>query len=99
LNQGFPFEKIAVENQIQYEGFTRRWDIVVYNQHFEPEILVECKAPEVKLSHEVFIQISTYQKMLGANYLILSNGDTHLVYGIDQLEKRLIAMAEFPKAS
>lgn len=99
LNQGYPFEKIAVEKQIQYKGFTRRWDIVVYNQHFEPEILVECKAPEVKLTHEVFIQISTYQKMLGANYLILSNGDTHLIYAVDQQEQRLITMKEFPKSS
>ena len=99
LNQGYPFEKIAVEKQVQYEGFTRRWDIVVYNQHFEPEILVECKAPEVKLTHEVFIQISTYQKMLGANYLILSNGDTHLIYAIDQQEQRLTTMKEFPKSS
>ena len=99
LNQGYPFEKITVEKQIQYEGFTRRWDIVVYNQHFEPEILVECKAPEIKLSHEVFIQISTYQKMLGANYLILSNGDTHLIYAIDQQEQRLTTMKEFPKSS
>ena len=99
LNQAYPFEKIAVEKQIQYEGFTRRWDIVVYNQHFEPEILVECKAPEVKLTHEVFIQISTYQKMLGANYLILSNGDTHLIYAIDQQEQRLTTMKEFPKSS
>ena len=99
LNQGYPFEKITVEKQIQYEGFTRRWDIVVYNQHFEPEILVECKAPEIKLSHEVFIQISTYQKMLGANYLILSNGDTHLIYAVDQQEKRLTTMKEFPKSN
>ena len=99
LNQGYPIEKIAVEKQIQYEGFTRRWDIVVYNQHFEPEILLECKAPEVKLTHEVFIQISTYQKMLGANYLILSNGDTHLIYAVDQQEQRLTTMNEFPKSS
>jgi hypothetical protein len=99
LNQAYPIEKIAVEKQIQYKGFTRRWDIVVYNQHFEPEILLECKAPEVKLTHEVFIQISTYQKMLGANYLILSNGDTHLIYAVDQQEQRLTTMNEFPKSS
>lgn len=99
LNQRYPIEKIAVEKQIQYEGFTRRWDIVVYNQHFEPEILLECKAPEIKLTHEVFIQISTYQKKLGANYLILSNGDTHLIYAVDQQEQRLTTMNEFPKSS
>lgn len=97
LHQGYPLEKIAVEKQIQYDGFTRRWDIVIYNTRFEPEVLVECKAPEIKLTHEVFMQISTYQQKLGANYLILSNGDTHLVYGIDVEEKQLFAMEHFPK--
>lgn len=99
LNQGYPLEKIAVEKQIQYNGFTRRWDIVIYNGQFEAEVLVECKAPEIKLTHEVFMQISTYQQKLGANFLILSNGDTHLVYEIDTKEKQLLVMADFPKHS
>ena len=97
LNQGYPLEKIAGEKQIQYDGFTRRWDIVIYNAAFQPDVLVECKAPEIKLTHEVFMQISTYQQKLGANCLILSNGDTHLVYGIDVKEKQLLAMEHFPK--
>ena len=96
LHQGYPLEKIAVEKQIHYDGFTRRWDIVIYNAAFQPDVLVECKAPKIKLTHEVFMQISTYQQKLGANYLILSNGDTHLVYGIDIKEKQLSAMEHFP---
>lgn len=99
LHQGYPLEKIAVEKQIQYNGFTRRWDIVIYNAQFEAEVLVECKAPEIKLTHEVFMQISTYQQKLGANFLILSNGDNHLVYGIDTKEKQLVVMEHFPKHS
>jgi hypothetical protein len=97
FHQGFPIEKIAVEKQIQYDGFTRRWDIVVYNDSFEADILVECKAPQVKLSHEVFMQVSNYQKMVQANCLILSNGDTHLVYAIDAQQKRLDQMDRFPE--
>jgi hypothetical protein len=97
LHQGYPLEKIAVEKQIQYDGFTRRWDIVVYNAQFEAAILVECKAPQVKLSHEVFMQISTYQKKLRANCLILSNGQQHLIYEIDVEQKSLSQMQHFPK--
>jgi hypothetical protein len=70
---------------------------VIYNAQFDAEVLVECKAPEIKLTHEVFMQISTYQQKLGANFLILSNGDTHLVYGIDTNEKQLLLMEHFPK--
>jgi hypothetical protein len=97
VHQGYPLEKIAVEKQIQYDGFTRRWDIVVYNAQFEALILVECKAPQIKLSHEVFIQISTYQKIIGAAYLILSNGLNHLVYEINADQKSFDPMNCFPK--
>jgi hypothetical protein len=69
----------------------------VYNAQFEAAILVECKAPQVRLSHEVFMQISTYQKMLGANWLILSNGQNHLIYQIDPAQKSLTQMSGFPK--
>jgi len=97
LHQGYPIEKIAVEKQIQYDGFTRRWDVVVYNAQFEAAILVECKAPQIKLSHEVFMQISTYQKMIGAACLILSNGQEHLVYEIDAKLRSIEPMRSFPK--
>jgi hypothetical protein len=97
LHQGYPIEKIAVEKQIQYDGFTRRWDVVVYNAQFEAAILVECKAPQIKLSHEVFMQISTYQKMIGATCLILSNGQEHLVYEIDAKQCSIEPMRSFPK--
>jgi hypothetical protein len=58
---------------------------------------VECKAPQIKISHEVFIQISTYQKILGANWLILSNGIQHLIYEIDAQQNKLSAKEQFPK--
>jgi hypothetical protein len=97
LHQGYALEKIGVEKQLLYDGFTKRWDIVVFNSQFEPAILIECKAPEIKLSHEVFMQIATYQQKLNAQCLILSNGQTHLIYEIDTAQKQLLQKAEFPR--
>lgn len=97
LHQGYALEKIGVEKQLLYEGFTKRWDVVVFNSQFEPAILIECKAPEIKLSHEVFMQIATYQQKLNAQCLILSNGQTHLIYEIDTAQKQLLQKAEFPR--
>jgi len=96
LYQGYAIEKMAVEKQIQYDGFTRRWDLVVYNEKFETEILAECKAPQIKISHEVFIQISTYQNKLKASWLILSNGKDHLIYEIDSNQNKLLQCKNFP---
>lgn len=97
LHQGYALEKIGVEKQLLYDGFTKRWDVVVFNSQFEPAILIECKAPEIKLSHEVFMQIATYQQKLNAQCLILSNGQTHLIYEIDTAQKQLLQKAEFPR--
>jgi hypothetical protein len=36
LTKGFSLEKISVEKQIQYDGFTKRWDIVVYDTILSP---------------------------------------------------------------
>jgi hypothetical protein len=94
---GYPLEKISVEKQLNFNGFTKRWDVVVYNKHFEPLILVECKAPEIRLSHDVFMQIAGYQKKVQAKWLILTNGLTHLVYEVDAIAKELIPQLEFPK--
>ena len=74
LSKGFSLEKISVEKQIQYDGFTKRWDIVVYDTDFKPLLLIECKAPSVPISRAVMEQISVYQRKIQAPYLALSNG-------------------------
>lgn len=92
----YPLEKMAIEKEIKFDGFIRRWDIVVYDSNFMPYILVECKAPQIKITHEVFMQISTYQSKVQAPYLILSNGIDHLIYQVDDLKKRLERLDFFP---
>jgi hypothetical protein len=94
--QGFPLEKMAIEKEIQYDGFKRRWDLVIYDDKFQAQILLECKAPQIKLTHEVFIQIATYQSKIQAPYLILSNGLVHLIYEVDFSKKSLKKCLSFP---
>ena len=94
--QGFPLEKMAIEKEIQYDGFKRRWDLVIYDEKFQAQVLLECKAPQIKLSHEVFIQIATYQSKIQAPYLILSNGLVHLIYEVDFSKKTLKKCLSFP---
>ena len=44
----YPLSFISVEKELNYFGLKKRWDIVVVNNLFEPIILVECKAPNIK---------------------------------------------------
>lgn len=95
-NLGYAIEKIAIEKQIQYDGFTRRWDLVVFDSNFKAHILIECKAPQIHISNEVFIQVATYQSQIQAPYFILSNGLVHLIYKVNFEQKNLELLSEFP---
>ena len=69
---------IAQEYQVNINGTNQRADIVVFNKELKPEILVECKAPEVEITSEVWMQAVRYNAVLCARYIILTNGHKHL---------------------
>lgn len=65
---------IASEQTIQVNGLTRRCDLVVYNSHGKPILLIECKAADVTLNEKVLHQIAQYNFNLNVDYLLLTNG-------------------------
>lgn len=65
---------IGVEKAIQYNGLTKRWDIVVFNSDFEPYMLIECKAPSIKLGTNTLHQALSYQNQLNCELIMISNG-------------------------
>lgn len=74
IGQGFSRNRLQVEKLIKINGLTRRFDIVVYDKQVRPYILVECKAPDVRIDQTTFDQIASYQMALNAPYLMVSNG-------------------------
>lgn len=73
----FPPNLIANEMQINLNGLMKRCDTVVYNSHLTPLVIVEYKAPEVKITQQVFEQVVRYNIVLRVRYLIVSNGINH----------------------
>ena len=70
--------RLALEKALKVNKMTRRWDLMVYAQDMTPWLLVECKAPEVKITQSVFEQISAYNLTLRVPYLLVTNGmDTY----------------------
>ncbi len=98
FQSGFALEKISVEKQIKYDGFTKRWDIVVYDFAFKPFLLIECKAPQISLSDDVFQQVAVYQRNIQAPYIALSNGISHLIYALNKENGILDPREDFPTA-
>ena len=84
---------IAIEMPLEYNRMTYRADVVVYNRNIQPVLIVECKAPDVKLRQEHFDQIARYNMQLRVEYLIVTNGMNHYCCRID-FKKAMYAFLE-----
>jgi type I site-specific restriction-modification system R (restriction) subunit len=73
-NKSVPENMIAVEKQISINGRPKRFDIVVFARTSAAILLVECKAPSVKITETTFDQAARYNLNLHAGYFVLSNG-------------------------
>lgn len=75
---GYPAALIANEVSLEISGVKRRSDTVVYSPlDGHPMIIVEYKAPSVAITQDVFGQVQSYNSVLRADYLIVSNGMRH----------------------
>jgi virulence-associated protein VagC len=74
---GCPPSLVAVEHALTFNGMPRRADILVHGPGAAPLLLVECKAPHVKVDRAVFEQVSRYNKVFRVPYLLVTNGRVH----------------------
>lgn len=72
--------RIAVEKGLKVNNRLKRFDICIYNEKLNPEILIECKASTLPLSLPNFEQLSIYNIELKANKFIITNGLNHMGY-------------------
>ncbi len=79
----FPESLIAVETGLKVATRSKRTDVVVYNRQARPFIIIECKAPEVPVTREVFDQIVRYNITLQVDYLMVTNGLQHFCCKLD----------------
>ena len=71
---GYPASMIAIEKEIWLGELRKRFDILVYNRNHEPWMMIECKAPQVRLSENVLMQILRYNMVVPVTFLIITNG-------------------------
>ncbi len=79
----YPAALTANETGIRVNDTLKRCDTVVFGRDRKPLIIVEYKAPDVKITQDVFDQIVRYNMALKARYLIVSNGLQHYCCRID----------------
>lgn len=86
---------IAVEREINLYGLARRFDLVVFDREGKPWLLVECKAPSVLLTRQVFDQAFRYNISLAAPYVAVTNGIDHYCGKIDS-RRGFVLLGDFP---
>lgn len=80
---GYPSSMMANEVKVELNGTSKRCDTVVYGPDGKPWMIVEYKAPDIKISQGVFDQIVRYNMELKARYLVVSNGIDHFCCVMD----------------
>lgn len=75
-----PASSISVEKELQLNDLKRRYDVVVYDRHLQPWLIVECKAPYIALDKLVVEQALRYNLSVKAELLMISNGLSDLVF-------------------
>ena len=78
-------------------GLTKRYDVVVFNPDGSIFLLVECKAPEIKISQHTFDQIARYNLALKADYLMVTNGLEHYFCQMDYDKENYHFLQELPQ--
>lgn len=81
--RGFPGSGIVLEKSLKVHDLHKRTDILAYNKSGSPVLLVECKAPGVKINNLTFIQASVYNYHFRVRYLMVTNGIKHYCCSVD----------------
>ena len=79
----YPKSLIAVEKEIMVNNLKKRFDAIIFNKKGDARVIIEFKAPNIKLKQDVFNQISIYNLNLRCDYLIVSNGLNHYCIKVD----------------
>lgn len=87
---------VRIEHTIQSGKKIFRSDIVVYDRAASPVLVVECKAPDVKINQSVFDQIASYNYILKVDFLVVTNGLEHYCCKMDYMNKKYEFLEEIP---
>ena len=99
FTKNYPKSLINVEKQLTVNKLKKRYDVVVFNPDGTIFLLIECKAPEVKITQSTFDQIARYNYQLKAEYLMVTNGLEHYHCEMDHNNEKYGFLEDIPDFS
>ncbi|KRO70296.1 MAG: restriction endonuclease subunit R [Cryomorphaceae bacterium BACL11 MAG-121128-bin16] len=95
-DKNYPFGLMGVEQMIKYNNLKTRADIVLYNIDGIPNMIVECKAPNMNITQDTFDQIARYNFKLRVKYLVVTNGLQHFCCEMDYKKNQILFLKGIP---
>lgn len=86
--QGWTASRMSIERVLP--NSRKRYDAVHYDTNGTPELLVECKAPSVKITQKTLDQATGYIHLQDVPYVLLTNGLQHFFIARWQNELKIV---------
>lgn len=87
------------EISLKLNGTSKRCDTVVFSNTAIPKMIIEYKAPEIKITQKAFNQITRYNMVLKVDYLVVSNGLNHYCCKMDYENQSYVFLEDIPDFS
>ena len=94
--KNYPMGLMGVEKMVKYNALKTRADIVLYNTEGKAKMIVECKAPNIKITQDTFNQIAKYNSQLKVKYLVVTNGMKHYCCKMEYNTNEIKFLEEIP---
>lgn len=95
-HKGYPQSLMANEVQVSLNSTKKRCDTVLYRRDLTARMIIEYKAPDIEITQNVFDQITRYNMVLRADYLIVSNGLQHYCCKLDYQTNSYVFLKDIP---
>ena len=94
--KNYPMGLMGVEKMVKYNALKTRADIVLYTTEGKAKMIVECKAPNIKITQDTFNQIAKYNFKLKVEYLVVTNGMQHFCCRMNYENNSIIFLDDIP---
>ncbi len=94
--KGYPAAYLAIEKQLNMNGMKKRCDAILYNEHAQPFLIIELKAPNIAITQATFDQVAVYNAKLKVDFFIISNGIEHFCCKVNLETARYEFFPEIP---
>jgi hypothetical protein len=96
FEKSVPLGLMSVEAGLNLYKTFKRYDISVFDRNGQALLMVECKAPEIKIDQHVIEQALRYNLSMKVNFLYLTNGLVHLCLKLDAAAGKWKKLAQLP---